>query len=119
MVFSSLESSNSLLAATQVIVLDGGDQIIDVHQIELGAGRVRVLPENAIGEQEFEMDGSSATLKTDPELESTLGKAERYRDDGNYAFACKLWQLVLENSCLLYTSPSPRDRQKSRMPSSA
>ena len=29
---------------------------------------------------------------------------------------------ILENilkSCLLYTSPSPRDRQKSRMPSSA
>ena len=25
----------------------------------------------------------------------------------------------LENGCLLYTSPSPRDRQKSRMPSSA
>ena len=24
-----------------------------------------------------------------------------------------------ERSCLLYTSPSPRDRQKSRMPSSA
>ena len=24
-----------------------------------------------------------------------------------------------DNSCLLYTSPSPRDRQKSRMPSSA
>ena len=27
------------------------------------------------------------------------------------------WDRVL--SCLLYTSPSPRDRQKSRMPSSA
>ena len=27
--------------------------------------------------------------------------------------------LVIGNSCLLYTSPSPRDRQKSRMPSSA
>ena len=27
--------------------------------------------------------------------------------------------LALANSCLLYTSPSPRDRQKSRMPSSA
>ena len=26
---------------------------------------------------------------------------------------------VLANTCLLYTSPSPRDRQKSRMPSSA
>ena len=27
--------------------------------------------------------------------------------------------LKLRNNCLLYTSPSPRDRQKSRMPSSA
>ena len=26
---------------------------------------------------------------------------------------------VLYTTCLLYTSPSPRDRQKSRMPSSA
>ena len=26
---------------------------------------------------------------------------------------------VTEDGCLLYTSPSPRDRQKSRMPSSA
>ena len=26
---------------------------------------------------------------------------------------------VFTNCCLLYTSPSPRDRQKSRMPSSA
>ena len=26
---------------------------------------------------------------------------------------------VLSSRCLLYTSPSPRDRQKSRMPSSA
>ena len=26
---------------------------------------------------------------------------------------------AITNTCLLYTSPSPRDRQKSRMPSSA
>ena len=44
----------------------------------------------------------------------------------------EMWQLIqqqqseiaalksqLNKSCLLYTSPSPRDRQKSRMPSSA
>ena len=30
----------------------------------------------------------------------------------------ELW-MGLNESCLLYTSPSPRDRQKSRMPSSA
>ena len=28
-------------------------------------------------------------------------------------------QFSLSTNCLLYTSPSPRDRQKSRMPSSA
>ena len=28
-------------------------------------------------------------------------------------------QILRTNTCLLYTSPSPRDRQKSRMPSSA
>ena len=31
----------------------------------------------------------------------------------------KYGTLVLLKACLLYTSPSPRDRQKSRMPSSA
>ena len=30
-----------------------------------------------------------------------------------------VFALVVLNACLLYTSPSPRDRQKSRMPSSA
>ena len=30
-----------------------------------------------------------------------------------------LWSFAVKNDCLLYTSPSPRDRQKSRMPSSA
>ena len=29
------------------------------------------------------------------------------------------WMLGHFRRCLLYTSPSPRDRQKSRMPSSA
>ena len=31
----------------------------------------------------------------------------------------ELFQLGYLDCCLLYTSPSPRDRQKSRMPSSA
>ena len=34
-----------------------------------------------------------------------------------YAFSTENWKRP--KSCLLYTSPSPRDRQKSRMPSSA
>ena len=31
----------------------------------------------------------------------------------------KVLESAIANACLLYTSPSPRDRQKSRMPSSA
>ena len=31
----------------------------------------------------------------------------------------KAWPVGLTDSCLLYTSPSPRDRHRSRMPSSA
>ena len=40
---------------------------------------------------------------------------------GNYAGHrySPLSQIDRTNVCLLYTSPSPRDRQKSRMPSSA
>ena len=40
-------------------------------------------------------------------------------------FGQKIFKVALDggfdcpNRCLLYTSPSPRDRQKSRMPSSA
>ena len=59
----------------------------------------------------------------------TLYKAklkDRYRCDYVSSYTeeelqihSKIIQRQEENSCLLYTSPSPRDRQKSRMPSSA
>ena len=42
----------------------------------------------------------------------------------NIGFNCEIIEFTEEGTepiknCLLYTSPSPRDRQKSRMPSSA
>ena len=36
-----------------------------------------------------------------------------------HGVVCYMFQRHSVDSCLLYTSPSPRDRQKSRMPSSA
>ena len=43
-----------------------------------------------------------------------------------HTFACRILgrrspdvEDALQNACLLYTSPSPRDRTRSRMPSSA
>jgi tetratricopeptide (TPR) repeat protein len=41
---------------------------------------------------------SGAVLKTDPELEDVLEKAERMRKDGQYRVACTLWQAVLNRS---------------------
>ena len=65
-------------------------------------------------------------------VEETLNDLLRYCsegdiiiDNGNSNFkesrrrAERLSKLGIQYICLLYTSPSPRDRQKSRMPSSA
>ncbi len=39
-----------------------------------------------------------AVLKTDPDLEALMEKADRYMGDGNYRVASTLWQAVLERS---------------------
>ena len=45
---------------------------------------------------------------------------ENFRTLSNAALSGGVTSVVtMPNTCLLYTSPSPRDRQKSRMPSSA
>ena len=49
---------------------------------------------------------------------------DKFKTDDNKIRGCisNLWvhgKIMEDGTCLLYTSPSPRDRQKSRMPSSA
>ena len=56
--------------------------------------------------------------------ESSLARIKSKSDKGGMAAlsASRADKSAKENrarACLLYTSPSPRDRQKSRMPSSA
>ena len=52
-----------------------------------------------------------------------LGANAFHEKDGNTIWTeekkLSTMLLILHENCLLYTSPSPRDRQKSRMPSSA
>ena len=47
------------------------------------------------------------------------GKAETYQENGIFLWDIAAGAAIVNSACLLYTSPSPRDRQKSRMPSSA
>ena len=69
--------------------------------------RIAVIPGDGIGKE------------TVPESLRVLDAAAR-----RFNFSLKLdeydWSCeTYKKTCLLYTSPSPRDRQKSRMPSSA
>jgi len=64
------------------------------------------------------------TLETLSPIHIGSGKGELLQDydfivEGNRAVIVNLERLPAEIDCLLYTSPSPRDRTRSRMPSSA
>ena len=74
----------------------------------------------------FQLEGSQLKLpgpvvfesgsdKIKSESESALGHVKAYLDDKSYITLMR----IEAHTCLLYTSPSPRDRTRSRMPSSA
>ena len=48
-----------------------------------------------------------------------VGRAGQLLDRMLTAIGLSEETVYITNTCLLYTSPSPRDRQRSRMPSSA
>ena len=62
------------------------------------------------------LDPRSPGLYFDDKLAETLIMKKIILNDYKQVF---LTVRVIDGTCLLYTSPSPRDRQKSRMPSSA
>ena len=63
-------------------------------------------------EDDFGLPSSSFTVCTFWFIDALNKIGERQK-------AKKLFDKLLSYSCLLYTSPSPRDRTRSRMPSSA
>ena len=69
--------------------------------------RLRNLFENSNSE---EVETLEETVETDADKEQFLALASEITDE-------LIHELV--NDCLLYTSPSPRDVEESRMPSSA
>ena len=57
---------------------------------------------------------AARNLHGDPHIDGAKVISEVYDDKTGGSK-----ETTIFNTCLLYTSPSPRDRQKSRMPSSA
>ena len=56
------------------------------------------------------------TKETNINVDLNIDGKGKYKIETGIGF---LNHMLEQLSCLLYTSPSPRDRQKSRMPSSA
>ena len=62
-----------------------------------------------------------AELRTDAEtaLRALVWLLARWADWRTPLLSRPTWAVLMAGTCLLYTSPSPRDRTRSRMPSSA
>ena len=96
-----------------------GDQLVGPAQLEQGAAVVEVPAGRATS-----MGQGNRAYDGEPQAAAALGAGarafaalERLKD-----VRCKRFcdpRAFVRDTCLLYTSPSPRDRQKSRMPSSA
>ena len=86
-----------------------------------------MLPKDLINKYRDWKESSFAQEKDHFERLAKEGQSPKYmiiscvdsRVDPNAIFKSKAGEMLVHRNCLLYTSPSPRDRQKSRMPSSA
>ena len=80
------------------------------------SGWYRPIDENGKDHYRFKMNSETEfrfkDMRTDETITSQLDNYQAIKTVVDN-------KLHIDNSCLLYTSPSPRDRQKSRMPSSA
>jgi outer membrane protein assembly factor BamB/TolA-binding protein len=87
MLFVGIETGVAQIRAGRPMIVRGG-VVLDAADGAIPGGQA---------DRDFVDDLSGgASLKTDPDLESILKKAEQYRKDGNWRIATRLWQAVLE-----------------------
>ena len=88
-------------------------------QLEYSTDKFTAFVQGALSQQGFKRVDYFKYLSSNPlsstDYENILGGNVK----GGVNYNINEHHNVFVNSCLLYTSPSPRDRQKSRMPSSA
>ena len=86
-----------------------------------GIANITLLPPGCEASQVIAFDTGPGNMVIDALVhEATRGK-QSFDRGGRLAAMGKAHPVVIDSfmSCLLYTSPSPRDRTRSRMPSSA
>lgn len=94
-VFGAVSASHAQVVPE--LEFDELDDLLRERKILLGGGLRGFDIDDSLGiDEPVNTDG--AILKTNPDLELDLEKAERYKKDGNYDVACQLWQIVLDRS---------------------
>ena len=104
--------------------LIAGDKVGALAMSEVGAGSDVVgMKTLALKKKDFfVLNGSKMWITNGPDADYLVVYAKTDKEAGSKgitAFIIEKTFSGFSTSCLLYTSPSPRDRQKSRMPSSA
>ena len=96
-----------------------------VHEMSFGNGGTSVDPTGIITYLTPNSTGSNATLynqtyyKVIDDNSATNKDTTRNKMEVRHTAGNKYTDIVCTCTCLLYTSPSPRDKRQSRMPSSA
>ena len=136
LIFAMIDDSTTELEWYSSDVINGADRIrLDGFSVPVGKYSVvddispdgsllvyRLMEEDGAESGNFQSelysyvvsDGTTVQLKSTPEMGVDVGQASLTPDEQTVIFKTELF-----NPCLLYTSPSPRDKRQSRMPSSA
>ena len=106
------DDSQLVLDAEKLLVATG--RTPNSQSLNLAAADIRIQKNNGI-----EVDSHMRTSREDVYAAGDVTGTDQFVYMAAYGAKIAARNAVNGNSCLLYTSPSPRDRQKSRMPSSA
>ena len=102
--------------------LNGNITAVDSISVDTGAGTFKNIIVGAFSSNDIAVtNAQSGSLVTIPTTgaNSTITLPSSPVDGANYRFVCEADNGAHTITCLLYTSPSPRDAHESRMPSSA
>ena len=124
---SSIASNNTNSSYAKI-----GDIVTITMSYDEDIGSTTTIIENNsatdtdLGSEQFKAEYTLVGTEPEGVLDFTIDALDYMGNPGSYSLTSDGSQVTFDKTppelsyvCLLYTSPSPRDRQKSRMPSSA